>query len=110
MADSGHLTREEYVVQQQAIAASTAERVVAGELSFLEGARAINQLGLDHNRDPDLDLLNTIDCEADALPIGPVASFWAADAIAAKADEIARVEQWARGFAPDVFIRLAARF
>ena len=48
--------------------------------------------------------------ETDALPLGRVRQHWAPDALADKAPEIERAEQWAFDFGRHAFANVIARF
>jgi hypothetical protein len=112
MDEYGHPTHEEYVAQQRSFAASVAQKVLAGEMTALEGARILSRLdGLDlDEEDEDLGRLRLVDDETEALPIGEGQAQWAPEALRAKAAELEHAELWARDVALECFRRLAERF
>jgi hypothetical protein len=61
-----------------------AEMMLAGKLSYIEGARFICEIrsmsGLPSD-DPDVLCFRAIDTETDALPFGKLRELWAADAL-----------------------------
>jgi hypothetical protein len=90
-----------------------ARDMLSGALSFIEGARLINQLRWAAKLGEfDLDILPfvAIDCETDALPFGHVRQHWAPDALAKLQPEIERSEQWAREFGQPYCQKLIDRF
>jgi hypothetical protein len=79
----------------------TAQCMLDGTLSFIEGARLINQLrwkaGLP-DFDPDILPFVGIESETDALPIGDVRKLWAPDALEKLQPKIEQAEKWAHHF------------
>jgi hypothetical protein len=78
-----------------------AQDMLAGKLSYLEGARRIvaaaTTARLDE-RDADLLPFVGIDSETDALPLGEMRKHWQAAALDALQPEIDEKEAWAREF------------
>ena len=78
-----------------------AQDMLAGKLSYIEGARKIVAAGttarLDE-RDADLLPFVGIVSETDALPFGEMREHWQAAALDALQPEIDQKEAWARGF------------
>jgi hypothetical protein len=107
-----HPTHEEYVGQQRSFAVSVAQKVLAGEMTALEGARILSRLdGLDlDDEDEDLCCLRLVDDETDELPIGEVRRLWAPEGLRAKARDIEQAELWAREIALNSFRRFVERF
>ena len=105
------MTHEEYVAQQRARAGLIAQRVVAGEMSVLEGSHQVARLDLElSDDDPDLEVIRAVESETDMLPIGESRAHWAEDALKSKEAELRKAETWARGAALDAFRHLAERF
>jgi hypothetical protein len=90
-----------------------AQDMLAGELSYIEGARnirsAIAAARLDE-QDADLLPFVGIISETDALPFGKMRAHWQAAALAALQPEIARKEAWARQFGEPYCRNLIERF
>jgi hypothetical protein len=90
-----------------------AQAMLAGKLSFIEGARKISRArfwwGLDQ-LDSDVRCFVGIDSETDALPFGKTRGYWQAAALEALQPEIDRKEAWARGFAEPHCRNLVRRF
>ena len=80
---------------------NAAQDMLAGKLSYIEGARKIvaaaTTARLDE-RDADLLPFVGIDSETDALPFGEMREHWQAAALLGLQPEIDQKETWARGF------------
>jgi hypothetical protein len=79
--------------------AETAEALMAGHISFIEGGRKISQLSwaADLRDDPDVVPFIAIDSETDTLPVDEnVRRLWAASALEKLQPEIEKAEAWAR--------------
>jgi hypothetical protein len=76
----------------------TARAMLAGRITFIEGARRISTLRFkaDLEWDPDVLPFVAIDSETDALPVGDVQSHWNSEALAKLQPEVASAETWAR--------------
>lgn len=91
-----------------------AEKMLAGELSFFEGAAQIIEIRKliedvpDH--DPDFDVFTLICSETDHLPLQSQRGAWSAEALARLESEFSLTESWARSFAPAACRNLVARF
>jgi hypothetical protein len=74
--------------------------MLAGNLSYIEGARKIAGARFAARLENDADLLPFvgIDSETDALPFGQMRALWQAAALDALGSEIERAEAWARQF------------
>ena len=87
--------------------------MLAGKLSYIEGARKICPArfswGLDEG-DTDLRCFVGIDSETDALPFGEMRARWQAAALAALQPEIEKKEAWARQFGEPHCRNLVERF
>ena len=97
--------------RQQVIEAARA--MLAGKLSFIEGARQISDLRwfVDLPEfDPDMIRFVVIDSETDTLPFGDVRQRWQSAALAKLQTEIERSEQWARETGWAACQSLIARF
>lgn len=89
-----------------------ARAILAGAISFIEGAREINGLrfAADLECDPDIVPFVGIDSETDSLPLGEVRRLWNPDALAKLQSKIDEAEQWARDFGTTPCRNLAQRF
>lgn len=91
-----------------------AQAMLAGQLSFFEGAVQVlalkNQLGGVADKDPDFDAFIVIQSETDHLPLKAQWSLWAPTALAELEPEFWRIEEWAKSFAPQACRNLIARF
>jgi hypothetical protein len=77
----------------------TAQRMLDGELSFIEGARALLKFrssGYIEIADPDILPFVLIESETDALPLGDVRALWKPESLVRLQPEIEHAEQWAR--------------
>lgn len=90
-----------------------AQDMLAGKLSYIEGARKIclaqAAAKLDES-DADLLHFHGIDSETDALAFGDMRSHWQAAALAALQPEIDQKEAWARSFGEPHCRSLVERF
>jgi hypothetical protein len=78
---------------------ATALDMLAGRISFIEGARILKDLWGHADLpcdDPDWQLLMLIDSETDRYPVGEVRNLWAPDALEKLQPRIDRAEAWAR--------------
>jgi len=107
------LSDEAVTRRVRATAAVLARRALNREVSAIVAARELaalrHRVGV---RDDDSDFLVcvAIDSETDALPLGPVRQYWAADALAKKDEEIAEAEVWATEVGEAAFQNIARRF
>lgn len=90
----------------------TVGRILAGELSYLDGARVFLSLRAEAELadDADFEPFGLLRSETEHLPIGPQRSFWDESAVERKKPEIQRAEEWAREFARNAVERIASRF
>ena len=90
-----------------------AQDMLAGKLSYIEGAREIvaaeTKARLDE-RDADLLPFHGIESETDALPFGEMRKHWQAAALDALQPEIDQKEAWARRFGEPHCRSLVERF
>jgi len=97
----------------RAQAVEVAGRVLDGRLSPVLGAQELLRLraslGVPRS-DPDFETFDLIDSESHGQPIGPVRQYWAAEALAAKAEGVRRIEQWAIETGTEAFQHVIARF
>jgi hypothetical protein len=88
--------------------------MLAGELSFMEGAVEVaslrTQIGGLADRDEDFDAFVVISSETDHLPLQAQRHLWSERALASLAPDLERVQQWASGFAPQSCMNLITRF
>jgi hypothetical protein len=90
-----------------------AQEMLAGSLSYIEGARKIKQVWYSsrlNEKDPDFLPFVGIDSETDALPLGEMRVHWQAGALKALQPEIDRMEDWARNFGEPHCRSLVDRF
>jgi hypothetical protein len=90
-----------------------AQDMLAGKLSYIEGARKIFAATVAarlDERDADLLPFVGIFSETDALPFGKMRVHWQAEALAALQPEIAKKEAWARQFGEPHCRNLVERF
>jgi hypothetical protein len=90
-----------------------AQEMLAGRLTYIEGARKIVATSLAarlDERDPDLLPLVGIVSETETLPFGEMRGHWQPAALDALQPEIDRLENWARGFGAPHCRNLVARF
>jgi hypothetical protein len=107
------MSHERYVEGVRREIAGIARSMVNGELSFIEGARQINdRRGIAELRDDlDMKVFILIDSETESIPIGSAARLiWAPEALARLEPEIAKKERWARDIAWKECRRLIDRF
>jgi hypothetical protein len=92
---------------------NAAQDMLAGKLSYIEGARKIVAARRTARLDEwDVDVLPFvgIDSETDALPVGEMRKHWQAAALDALQPEIDQKEAWARGFGEPHCRSLVERF
>lgn len=109
MTNRQHMSHDEYIARQRDRARVLAQQVLSADMSPILGARLIVSLS-DLGRpdiDEDLQTLRVIDSETDHLPVGDGRQDWAPEALARKADEVAKAENWAREVGRSAFERLA---
>jgi hypothetical protein len=93
---------DQYVSDSRKKILLTARDMIAGVVSYIEGARKINELGPEaelERDDVDFVPFLLIDSETDNLPIGEARRLWKAEVLAQLQPEIDRAEQWARDLA-----------
>src|SRR5262245_2704115 len=97
----------------RAQAGAIALSVLDGRLNHIAGARQLvalrSRVGVPDD-DPDFLTMVAIDSETDHLPTQGTRKFWSPEALAEKADEIARAEQWARDMGREAFENISSRF
>lgn len=75
--------------------------MLAGETSYIEGARLVNawsdKAGFDRFSEPFVRFV-AIDSETDAVPLGKVRELWAAEAVAKHESEWERGEAWSKKY------------
>jgi hypothetical protein len=93
--------------------ADAARRMLAGELSYLEGSRVIlasrRAAGIPE-RDPDMTALGVVESETAHLPVGAERDQWAHEALTRMEPAIRQAEEWARHTAEEETRRLLQRF
>jgi hypothetical protein len=112
MIDRVAITQEEIDSRRQLVALAAA--MLAGELTFFEGASQVLRLwtkvGGVTGDDPDFEAFSIISSETDHLPLAESRQYWAKSALERVAPEIEHTEQWARGFAPKACASIIERF
>uniref|UniRef100_UPI0039EEB754 DUF2489 domain-containing protein n=1 Tax=Bordetella sputigena TaxID=1416810 RepID=UPI0039EEB754 len=102
----------EVLARRQIVA--LAEAMLAGELSFFEGAVQVvdikRRLSGITDEDPDFHVFLVIQSETDHLPHEAQRPLWSATALDALEAEFLRTEEWAKGFAEQACKNLIARF
>ena len=90
----------------------TLRRMLAGRISFLDGARALLRLRTEAGLadDPAFQPFVLIESETDHLPIGQQRKYWSEAALVAKEPDIQRAEEWAVRTAEAEAKALADRF
>lgn len=107
------MTGEPEVVAARERIGEMARAMLDGRVSFIQGARRINELSVAADvpfLDPDLSRFAVIDSETDTLPLGDVQKLWQPAALAALLPEIERSERWAREAGWAACQSLIARF
>ena len=106
------ITNEEYLASLHAQLDQVARAMLAGELSFLEGAIKLVSIGhqAELNDDPDVSIFTAVTSETDHLPIGAVRQHWSPEALERLAPELQKAEEWARQVAGPACESLARRF
>lgn len=110
---SEYITHEAYVASVRKLVGDTAQSMLSGKLSFLEGARSLSSLrheaAILHD-DADFMVFVAISSETDVLPIGKVRQFWSHDALEKLDTEIIEAELWAKKLGGDACESLIRRF
>ncbi len=92
---------ESEILAARGMMLKAAQDMLAGKLSYIEGAQIIVATGMTarlDERDPDLLPFVGIVSETDALPFGEMRKHWQAAALSALQPEVDQKEAWARGF------------
>lgn len=91
---------------------ATAQRILAGELGIVAGARQLSGLRFDvrAEHDPDLIFFVGVDSETDHLPVGEVRLRWNRDALKVKDRELQAYEASVRDRAFEVCRNLIQRY
>ncbi len=108
-----NMSREQYIESVRSQVAQTAQAMLAGETSYILGARKIDSLrheisGMDG--DPDFMVFVAIASETDGLPVGAVREHWDELALDELQSEIEAAEAWAKSHAELVCATLLTRF
>jgi hypothetical protein len=107
------MSHSEYVAEQRGRAVKLASRIVAGEPDVLETVQALAHLRHEVDLpedDADFMVIAGIEDDLENLPIGRQRALWAAEAIQAKAAEVAEREAWAKEDARDACLSIIQRF
>lgn len=101
-------------IEARARAVALATEMLAGRLSYLDGAPEMwalqDRVGGLGDRDPDFDAFAVIASETDHLPLGKQRQLWSASALERVAPELERAEEWADRFAQAACKNIIARF
>jgi hypothetical protein len=104
---------ESAIVKARHAMVDAAKDMLAGRLSYIEGARkivrALGEARLDQ-RDADLARFIGIYSETESLPLGEMRAHWQPAALEALQPEIDRMEAWARQLSEPYCHKLVARF
>jgi hypothetical protein len=104
---------ESEILNARHVMFDAAQDMLAGRLSYIEGARKIfaaNWTARLDELDPDLLPFVAIVSETDALPFGEMRSHWQAEALEALQSKIDQSEAWARQVGEPCCRNLVARF
>jgi hypothetical protein len=104
---------EAYIEQARRTIAETARAMLAGRMSFIEGARALVRLRWAAELpqfDDDIMPFVGIDSQTDALPLGRVREHWAPASLEKLQPEIDEAERWAKEFGEAACRKLVERF
>ena len=104
---------ESEIIKARHAMVDVAQDMLAGRLSYIEGARKIVTAKWAARLDQwDADLLPfiAIQSETDALPLGEMRAHWQGEALEALQPEIDRIEAWARSLGEPYCHKLIARF
>ncbi len=102
--------RNEIEVETRRRVVALARSMLAGELSFMEGAVEVASLRTRIGGDDDFDAFVVISSETYHLPLLAQRHLWSERALTALAPDFERVQQWATGFAPQACMNLIKRF
>lgn len=107
------MSREQYVQSVRNKVVETAQAMLEGEISYLEGARWLASLRHDasvRDDDEDFNVFVGIASETDDFPLGSVRELWDKQALDRLQPEIDAAEAWARKHAELVCQKLINRF
>ena len=88
------------ITRARAVIIETAEQMLAGDLSYIEGSRTIFAM-IPSARVSDMDEFRAfvgIYSETDRFPFGDVQKLWEPDALTRMQPEFDRAEQWAKAY------------
>lgn len=110
---SEYINREHYLESLRSQVVQTAQAMLAGEISYILGARKLDSLrheisGMDG--DPDFMVFVAVASETDDLPVGAVREHWDTLALAELQPEIEAAEAWAKSNAELLCVKLVSRF
>ena len=112
MADRPAYSEDE--IQSRRRVVELAREILAGRLSYLEGAVQIyplcHRLGGVPDSDPDVEAFCLIYSETDHLPLKAQRHLWSQAALDRLAPDIAGVETWAEGVAAEACRNFISRF
>ena len=108
-----NMTRERYINSVRRQIAQTAQDMLAGETSYILGARKLDSLrheisGMEG--DADFMVFVAIASETDGLPVGAVREHWDPQALDELQPEIEAAEAWAKGHAELICVKFVTRF
>ena len=89
-----------------------AQRIAAGEMGVIDGARQMLkfQVWLHVRDDEDFRIFVGVDSESHHLPIGDVRKHWQADALKKKDEEIRSLEDYYRKDVVEAAVRIRAKY
>ncbi|MBS0370948.1 MAG: DUF2489 domain-containing protein [Proteobacteria bacterium] len=108
-----HIPHTEEKLEARREVVSLCNAMLAGDLSFFEGAIRIcslrGHLGVPDD-DSDITAFVAIESETDHLPMARTQHLWSSGAVHRLQPEFQRTEEWAKGFAPNACRNLIERF
>jgi len=108
-----NMSREQYLKFVRGQIVETARAMLAGETSYIIGARTLDSLrhkisGIEE--DADFMVFVAIASETDGLPVGAVREHWDPLALDELQPEIEAAEAWAKSHAELICVKLVTRF
>lgn len=96
----------------RSLIAATATKMLAGELSYIDGSRAILAAlpaAQVDNMDEFMAFVG-IDSETDRFPVGATRDQWQSDALESMHPELDKAENWAKSYGEPACIKVIERF
>ena len=108
-----NMSSEQYLQTVRSQIVQTAQDMLAGETSYILGARTLDSLRHEISGmagDADFMVFVAIASETDGLPVGAVRDHWDPQALDELQPEIEAAEAWAKGHAELICAKLVTRF